>query len=195
MIFLGTLFSAIFVSNVLLVKLDGMKFFNRESSFSILITRGIKVIVVTLLTVLVEYPVTTFLLEPVGLEFLTPIFVILFSYAAHILVHKLLIWLPKVDDTEDIFVDYYVFTNSVIFTASIIAGLSSSFIQSIGLGLGFTIGHLIIMLIMFTVRPRLDLPGSPKRFKGKPAMLITMAIIAMAFMGLAGILWFLEEQY
>lgn len=194
MIFLSTLYAAIFVSNILLVKLDGMKFFNRESSFKILITRGIKVIVVTLLTVLIEYPLTTFVLEPYGFEFLTPIFVILISYIFHILIHKFIIWAPKIDDSEEIFVDYYAFTNSVIFTASIIAGLSASFVESIALGLGFTIGHLMIMLILFTVRPRLDLPGSPKRFKGKAAMLITMGIMAMAFMGLAGIFWDLKKQ-
>ena len=74
-----------------------------------------------------------------------PIFVILFSYGAHILVHKLLIWLPKVDDTEDILWTI-MFSNSIIFTASIIAGLSKSFVESIALSLGFTIGHLLIML-------------------------------------------------
>lgn len=192
MIFLSTLFGAIFVSNILLVKLDGMKFFNRESSFKILITRGLKVIAVTSLTVLVEYPVTTFLLEPLGIEFLTPLFVIVFSYLFHIIIHKLLIYF-NIEDTEEIFVDHYVFANSVIFTASIIAGLSDRFVESIALALGFTIGHLLLMLVMFTLRPRLDLPGSPKRFKGKAAMLISMGIIAMAFMGLAGILWLLKK--
>lgn len=187
MTFLSTLFGAIFITNILLVKLDGMKFFSRKTSFKELTIKGCKVIVVTVFTVLAEYPFTKFVLKPYGFEFLTPLFVIIFSYLVHILIHKLMIKV-NIEDHEDIFVDYYVFTNSVIFTAAIIAGLSNSFVESIALGLGFTIGHLLIMLLMLTVRPRLDLPGTPAIFKGKPVLLIFLGVMAMIFMGLAGIL-------
>ena len=63
-------------------------------------------------------------------------------------------------------------------------GYIESLVQALGAGLGF----LFAMVIMAGVRGKLgDQDGVPEAFKGVPIVLITAAIISMAFMGFSGL--------
>ena len=63
-------------------------------------------------------------------------------------------------------------------------GYIESLVQALGAGLGF----LFAMVIMAGVRGKIgDEDGVPESFKGVPIVLITAAIISMAFMGFSGL--------
>lgn len=187
MIFLGTLFAAIFVNNLLLYKLDRMIFFTKEDKIERVFIKGLKIAIVTIFTVLLIYPLELYLLEPNNLEFLTPVIVILVAYGIQRLVTIILCKL-EIEAKDKLKLDYYAFLNPVIFTSAVIASLNSSFIVALGYAIGFTIGHLLVSLIILTLTPKVKLDAIHKNFRGIPAMLITVGLIAMAFMGLAGIL-------
>ena len=53
---------------------------------------------------------------------------------------------------------------------------------------GFGLGYLLVTVLIFTIKPRLELPGVPKAFKGIPLMLVVLGIIGMILLGLGGIL-------
>ena len=62
-----------------------------------------------------------------------------------------------------------------------------TFIEAIIAGLGVSLGFTLVIYIFATIRERLELADVPDGFKGVPIALITAAIMACAFSGLAGL--------
>ena len=56
--------------------------------------------------------------------------------------------------------------------------------NALGTGLGFA----ILIFVFSTIRYRIDSSNTPKAFKGIPIALITAALMAMAFLGLSGLI-------
>jgi electron transport complex protein RnfA len=63
-----------------------------------------------------------------------------------------------------------------------------SFIQSIVFGLGAGAGFTLALLIMAGIREELELTDVPQPFRGAPITLITAGLLALAFMGFAGMI-------
>ena len=61
---------------------------------------------------------------------------------------------------------------------------ADSMANAIGTGLGFA----LVIFVFSTIRYRLDASNTPKAFKGIPIALITAALMAMAFLGLSGLI-------
>ena len=59
-----------------------------------------------------------------------------------------------------------------------------SMANAIGTGLGFA----LVIFVFSTIRYRLDASNTPKAFKGIPIALVTAALMAMAFLGLSGLI-------
>lgn len=61
------------------------------------------------------------------------------------------------------------------------------FIQSVVFGFSAGIGFTLVLVIMAGIREKLEFADVPKVFKGAPLTLITAGIMAMCFMGFAGL--------
>ena len=61
------------------------------------------------------------------------------------------------------------------------------FLRSLANGIGTSVGFLVIIVVFSCIRVRLETANTPKAFKGLPIALITAAIMALAFMGLQGL--------
>ena len=59
---------------------------------------------------------------------------------------------------------------------------------SMATALGTSLGFAIIIFVFSTIRYKLDASDCPKTFKGIPIALITAALMAMAFLGLSGMI-------
>lgn len=64
--------------------------------------------------------------------------------------------------------------------------IGSNFLMSMANALGTSLGFLLIIVIFSFIRSKLEGPQVPKAFKGLPIALITAAIMAIAFIGLTG---------
>lgn len=187
MTFLLTILSGMFVTNLLLYNLDGMTFYTQKEKIEHVFLKGIKIAIVTTITVLLVYPINHYLLEKIDLGYLLPILVIIGIYVINYAID--LIFKESDMKVFDVYnIKYFVFLNSVAFISVIVGVSETNILVSVGVALGLTLGHLLLMLIVLTIIPKVTLPSLPKSFKGIPAMLIAMGLIAMAFMGLAGLL-------
>ena len=65
---------------------------------------------------------------------------------------------------------------------------SFSFWMSMANALGTSVGFALIIFIFSTIRYRLDSSNTPKAFKGIPIALVTAALMALAFLGLSGMI-------
>ncbi len=61
-----------------------------------------------------------------------------------------------------------------------------NFVESMSNALGTSLGFLLVIFIFSCIRTRLDTPNIPKAFRGLPIALITASLMALAFIGLGG---------
>ncbi len=80
-------------------------------------------------------------------------------------------------------------TNCIIIAVPLInAGEHYNFIESLSFGLGSGIGFAIALILMASIREKLELADVPRPFRGMPIAWITTALIALAFTGFSGII-------
>lgn len=80
-------------------------------------------------------------------------------------------------------------TNCIILAVPLInAGEGYSFIQSISFALGSGVGFALALIIMASIRERLELANIPKAFQGLPISFIVTGLIALAFLGFSGLI-------
>lgn len=80
-------------------------------------------------------------------------------------------------------------TNCIILAVPLInAGEGYSFIQSLSFGFGSGVGFALALIIMASIRERLELADIPKSFQGLPIAFIVTGLIALAFLGFSGLI-------
>jgi len=80
-------------------------------------------------------------------------------------------------------------TNCIILAVPVInADEKYNFLQSLTLGLGSGAGFSLALVIMASIRERLELARVPKPFQGMPIAFIVTGLIALAFMGFSGLI-------
>ncbi len=80
-------------------------------------------------------------------------------------------------------------TNCIILAVPVInADEKYNFMQSITLGLGSGAGFSLALVIMASIREKLELANVPKVFQGMPIAFIVTGLIALAFMGFSGLI-------
>jgi electron transport complex protein RnfA len=80
-------------------------------------------------------------------------------------------------------------TNCIILAVPLInAGEHYSFIQSIAFGLGSGLGFALALIIMASIREKIELADVPAPFKGLPMAFVITGLIALAFTGFSGLI-------
>ena len=80
-------------------------------------------------------------------------------------------------------------TNCIILAVPLInAGENYTFIQSLAFGLGSGIGFALALIIMASIREKLELADVPAPFRGLPMAFVVTALIALAFTGFSGLI-------
>lgn len=80
-------------------------------------------------------------------------------------------------------------TNCIILAVPLInAGEHYSFIESLAFALGSGIGFALALIIMASIREKLELADVPIPFKGLPIAFVTTGLIALAFAGFSGLI-------
>ncbi len=80
-------------------------------------------------------------------------------------------------------------TNCIILAVPLLnAGEGRGFLESVVFGLGSGVGFALALIIMASIRERLELAQVPRPFRGLPIAFITAALIALAFTGFSGLI-------
>jgi len=80
-------------------------------------------------------------------------------------------------------------TNCIILAVPLInAGEKYSFLESIAFALGSGLGFSLALVIMASIREKLELADVPEPFKGLPVAFIVTGLIALAFAGFSGLI-------
>lgn len=178
-------FSGLFISNVLITNLIGLPIFKeKQVSIEPAIKIGLLTTLISVVSMAVIYPLNKVLLDETA--YLIPLFSILVVALVSMLVNIVAKKINYSLKENEIFLPMISF-NSIIIFVVLLGASQTTFFQSVFYALGSGLGYTLLMLMMVTIKPRLELPGLPKAFKGLPIMLITLGLIALTFMGLAGL--------
>jgi len=80
-------------------------------------------------------------------------------------------------------------TNCIILAVPLInAGEKYSFLESLAFALGSGLGFSLALVIMASIREKLELADVPEPFKGLPIAFIVTGLIALAFAGFSGLI-------
>ena len=149
---------------------------------------GLAVIFVMLLSTAVTYSVYEYLLVPFGLEYMrTIVFILVIASLVQLLELFLKRYIPSLHRSLGIYLPL-ITTNCAVLGVTLNNindgfGCVESMVNSLGVGLGF----LLAMVLFAGVRSRLESAKPPKAFEGLPLTLVAASIVALSFLGFAGV--------
>ena len=190
--------SAVFVNNILLSQFLGVcPFLGVSNKVSTAAGMAGAVTFVIAVDTLVTYLLQYYVLVPLGIEFMQTVAFILVIAA---LVQMVEIILKKVSPSLyqalGIFLPLITTNCAVLGVAIIVVSKEFAFgsdphmlnlAESVVYGIATALGFGLAMILFAGLREQLELANVPKPFKGMPIALITAGILALSFMGFAGL--------
>ncbi len=181
-------FAAIFTNNILLTNFLGMcSFIACSGQISTSLGLGTAVTFVMAMTTMLNYVIYHFVLIPLGLDHLTFI-VFIAVIAAFVQFVEMFVerFSLKLYFTLGIFLPL-ITVNCAIFGASLfMINRNYTFMQSVGFGLGAGIGWAVAIVLLAGLRQKMRYSNIPEPFQGVPIAMVVTGVLAMAFMGFAG---------
>ncbi|MDD2425281.1 MAG: RnfABCDGE type electron transport complex subunit A [Bacteroidales bacterium] len=190
--------SAVFVNNILLMQFLGVcPFLGVSNKVSTAMGMSGAVVFVIALSTLVTYLLQYYVLIPLKIEFLQTVAFILVIAALVQMVEIILKKIsPSLYQALGIFLPLITTNCAVLGLAIIVVSKEFAFSGTPGMfnlaeaivyATASAVGFGVAMILFSGLREQLDLNNVPKSFRGTPIALITAGILALAFMGFAGI--------
>ena len=190
--------STVFVNNIILTQFLGIcPFLGVSNKFSTAVGMSGAVIFVMAIATVFTYLLQYYLLIPLNIEFMqTVTFIVVIATLVQIVEIILKKVSPSLHKALGIFLPLMATNCAVLGTAIIVVSKEFTFggephmlnlIESVVYAVGMGLGVGVAMVLFAGIREQLELNNVPKAFKGAPIALVTAGILAMAFMGFAGL--------
>lgn len=182
--------STTIVNNFVLANFLGIcPFIGVSNKISSAVSMGLATTFVMALTAIVSWLLYFLVLVPYGLEFLEiPAFILVIAA----LVQFVEMVIKKVSQplyrALGIFLPLITTNCAILGLALLLVLRNYSFLESVVFGVGAGAGFTLALVIMAGIREELELADVPKGFRGAPITLIVAGILALAFMGFAGMI-------
>jgi len=184
MSYIGIIITFVFINNFILTQFLGLcPFIGVSRRTDSAVGMGFAVIFVMSIASLATWAVYRLILVPLNIEYLQTISFILIIAALVQLVEMVIIKIsPPLYKALGIYLPL-ITTNCAVLGIALIGvrndyNALESFVAGIAAGLGF----LLAIVVMSTIRERLDREWVPKPFRGVPIAFITAGLMALAFM-------------
>ena len=186
---LGVL-NAMLINNVILSRFYGIcPFLGVSKKPSSALGMGVAVIAVIFLAAIITWPIYHFILVPAGIAFMDLITYILVIAALVQLIEMIIKkYSPSLYKALGVYLPLITTNCAVLGVAIGNTDQGLSFVDSMANALGTGIGFALVIFIFSTIRVRLESANIPKAFKGVPIALITAALMALAMLGLSGMI-------
>ena len=149
---------------------------------------GLAVVFVMGLASAICWVVDTYVLVPLGLEFLeTLAFILVIAALVQFVEMFLKKSVPSLYAALGIYLPLITTNCAVLGVVLLNVQNHYSFIESVVYGITGGLGFLLAIYLFATVRERTEFADYPKSFEGFPIALITSGLLALAFMGFSGL--------
>lgn len=187
--YIAIIIGSIFVNNVVLTQFLGIcPFLGVSGKVGTSVGMGAAVVFVMSISSVVVWLIQYRILMPLGIGYMQTIVFILVIAAlvqmVEIIIKKIS---PALYSALGIFLPLITTNCAVLGVAILLVQKEYSLIQSVVYSASMALGFALALVIFAGIRERLELFDVPKAFRGVPVALVTAGILAMAFMGFAGI--------
>lgn len=188
--------SAVLVNNVVLSRFLGIcPFLGVSKKVETSVGMGMAVTFVITLASMISYFVYNFILVPLKIEYLYTIaFILVIASLVQLVEMVIQKSSPALYQALGVFLPL-ITTNCAVLGVAVInmqKGIQSNgqfgLIHSVVNGFGTAIGFTLAIVLMAGIRERIEFSPIPKHFKGYPITLITAGLMAIAFLGFAGLI-------
>ncbi len=184
------LFASILTNNILLASFLGMcSFLACSSKLETSAGLGMAVVFVMVCTTILNYLLYHFVLVPLGLEFLAYILFIA-VIAAFVQFVEMFVerFTPKLYFALGIFLPLITVNCAILGTSLFMVLRNYNLLQSAAFGLGAGLGFLLAIVLMAGLREKMGYANVPAPLRGTAIVMLVTGVIAMTFMGFAGMI-------
>ncbi len=187
--YLLLLIGTVFVNNIVLVKFLGLcPFMGVSRKVETAIGMSAATTFVLTLSAVLSYLINTWVLAPLGLEYLRTIaFIIAIAAVVNfteMVVHKTS---PLLYNVLGIFLPLITTNCAVLGVALINVQEQNSFAESVIYGFGAALGFSLVLILFSALRERINVADVPAPFRGSAIGLVTAGLMSLAFIGLGGL--------
>jgi Na+-transporting NADH:ubiquinone oxidoreductase subunit E len=182
--------AAILTHNMALTYLLGMcPFISLSRSLRTASGMGFAVIFVVTLTALINWPIYNLILVPTGSELIYYIVFIIVIAASVQLVEMIMErFFPPLQAAFGIFLPLITVNCTVLAVSLFMVIRDYNYLTSIVFAIGSAVGWIVAIVIVAAINEKLKLIGDiPKGMKGPVIIMVISGIIALAFLGFAGV--------
>ena len=185
--FLLAIISSMLIDNVVLSRFYGIcPFLGVSDKPKSALGMGLAVIFVIVLSTIICWPLFE-LLKLAEITFLdTVVYILVIASLVQLVGLFIKKYSPSLYKSLGIYLPLITTNCAVLGVVQGNSDMGLDFMSSLANGIGTSVGFLIVIFIFSCIRSRLQGPQTPKAFKGIPIALITAAIMALAFIGLSG---------
>jgi electron transport complex protein RnfA len=195
---IGISIGAVLINNFVLSRFIGLcPFFGVSKKLSSATGMGMAVIFVMALASSFSWLINRYVLVPYHVEYLqTIVFILVIAGLVQLLEIALQKYSPSLYEALGIYLPL-ITTNCAVLAVAIInsgtnqfTGAPFTFIESFVNGVMSGVGFMFALILMAGIRERIELVDVPKLLDGLPIVFITAGLIALAFLGFAGLKFF-----
>ncbi len=187
--YLFILLGAVFVNNVVLVRILGLcPFLGVSKKLETALGMGAATTFVLTVGCGTSYIIDHWLLMPYGLEYLRTLSFII-TIAAIVQLTELVIQKtsPVLHQVLGIYLPLITTNCAVLGIPLLNIALGYNFLESLLFGFGSSVGFSLVLIMFAGIRERLEGADIPVYFRGNPIALVTAGLMSLAFMGFAGL--------
>lgn len=182
--------NAMLINNVTLSRFYGIcPFLGVSKKPSSAIGMGAAVIFVIVIAAAVCWPIYTYILVPANIPFMdTLVYILVIASLVQLVEMVIKKFSPTLYSALGVYLPLITTNCAVLGVAQENTNSGYDFLTSMGNALGTSIGFALVIFLFSTIRIRIESSNTPKAFKGIPIALITAFIMALAFMGIKGMI-------
>ena len=182
------LLASILTNNMVLSKFLGIcPFLGVSKKTNTAFSMSIAVTLVMVIATAVTHPLYTYILYPKYTYLETIVFILVIAAIVQLLEIVLKKFLPPIYKSLGIYLPLITTNCAVLGITMLNITDELNFVQSLFNALGAGLGFMLAMLLFSGVRERLETADIPELSKGLPITLVSAAIVALSFLGFAGI--------
>lgn len=188
--FVLAIVSGMLIDNVVLSRFYGIcPFLGVSKKLNSAVGMGLAVVFVIVLSALICWPIYTYILVPAGVPFLDTItYILVIACLVQLVGLFIKKYSPSLYKALGVYLPLITTNCAVLGVVQSNSDQQLDFLMSLANAIGTSVGFMLIIIVFSAIRLRFESNNSPKAFKGLPVALMTAALMAIAFMGLKGMI-------
>lgn len=188
--FVLAIVSSMLIDNVVLSRFYGIcPFLGVSKKLNSAVGMGLAVVFVIVLSAVICWPIYTYILVPAGVPFLDTItYILVIACLVQLVGLFIKKYSPSLYKSLGVYLPLITTNCAVLGVVQSNSDQQLDFLMSLANAIGTSVGFMLIIIVFSAIRLRFESNNSPKAFKGLPVALMTAALMAIAFMGLKGMI-------